>query len=152
MRRNQGFAKIDKKDYPRYKAMRKKIPIAPGDIFIFYERMVHEVLPSAKKKDHAVEKKEEKPVLEEPTSPKRRLGDRGRDKKVRKKRYPNGMPEERKQQLARAREKALKVRKERALQRKTEKKREMNARYNHPAPEPERKPTQPVNIHHQESV
>lgn len=51
MRRNQGFAKIDKKDYDRYKAMRKKITIAPGDIFIFYERMVHEVLPSAKKKD-----------------------------------------------------------------------------------------------------
>lgn len=51
MRRNQGFAKIDKKDYPRYNAMKKKITIAPGDIFIFYERMVHEVLPSAKKKD-----------------------------------------------------------------------------------------------------
>lgn len=51
MRRNQGFAKIDKKDYPKYKAMKRKIMIAPGDIFIFYERMVHEVLPSAKKKD-----------------------------------------------------------------------------------------------------
>lgn len=51
MRINQGFAKIDKKDYPKYKAMKKKITIAPGDIFIFYERMVHEVLPSAKKKD-----------------------------------------------------------------------------------------------------
>lgn len=50
-RRNQGFAKIDKNDYPRYNAMKKKITIAPGDIFIFYERMVHEVLPSAKKKD-----------------------------------------------------------------------------------------------------
>ena len=49
MRRNQGFARIDKKDYPRYNAMKKKITIAPGDIFIFYERMVHEVLPSAKK-------------------------------------------------------------------------------------------------------
>jgi hypothetical protein len=51
MRRNKGFAKIDKKDYPRYNEMKKKITIAPGDIFIFYERMVHEVLPSAKKKD-----------------------------------------------------------------------------------------------------
>ena len=51
LRRNQGFAKIDKKDYPRYNAMKQKIEIAPGHIFIFYERMVHEVLPSAKKKD-----------------------------------------------------------------------------------------------------
>ena len=51
MRRNQGFAKIDKSDYDRYDAMKEKITIEPGHIFIFYERMVHEVLPSAKKKD-----------------------------------------------------------------------------------------------------
>eukprot|EP00944_MAST-04C_sp_MAST-4C-sp1_P014655 g14655.t1 len=51
MRRNQGFAKIDKKDYPKYNAMKQKIEIAPGHIFIFYERMVHEVLASKKKKE-----------------------------------------------------------------------------------------------------
>ena len=88
----------------------------------------------------------------EPTSPKRRLGDRGRDKKVRKKRYPNGMPEARKDQLAKAREKALRVRKERALQRKAEKKRDQNARYNKPAPPapkppaPQRQASQPIPI------
>ena len=88
----------------------------------------------------------------EPTSPKRRLGDRGRDKKVRKKRYPNGMPEARKAQLALARKKALRVRKERALQRKAEKKRDQNARYNKPAPPapkppaPQRQASQPIPI------
>lgn len=51
MRQNQGFAKIDKSDYGNYDAMKEKITIEPGHIFIFYERMVHEVLPSAKKKD-----------------------------------------------------------------------------------------------------
>ncbi len=82
----------------------------------------------------------------EPTSPKRRLGDRGRDKKVRKKRYPNGMPEARKAQLAKAREKALRVRKERALQRKAEKKRDQNERYNKPAPPAPKPPSQPIPI------
>eukprot|EP00943_MAST-04B_sp_MAST-4B-sp1_P006411 g6411.t1 len=78
---------------------------------------------------------------EEVKSPKRRLGDRGRDKKKRKPRFPNGMPEYRLEQLAKAREKALRVRKERAAKRKAEKKRDMEARYNKPAP-PE--PTPPV--------
>ena len=48
---NQGFAKIHKKDHSKYKGMCKRIPIKPGHIFIFYERMVHEVLANAKKKD-----------------------------------------------------------------------------------------------------
>lgn len=99
------------------------------------------IVPPEEIKKEAKAEAEATPKVEpEPTSP-RRLGDRGRDKKVRKKRYPNGMPEARKAQLAKAREKALRVRKERALQRKAEKKREMNARYNHPAPQ-EAKPVQ----------
>ena len=43
---NKGFARIEKKDYPKYEALKEKIPVPPGHILIFYERMVHEVRPS----------------------------------------------------------------------------------------------------------
>ncbi len=49
--KNRGFAKIGKEELKKYKGKQKLIPIAPGHIFIFYERMVHEVLPSKKKED-----------------------------------------------------------------------------------------------------
>lgn len=48
---NTGFAKIPKKEHPRYNKLKKKIEIPPGHIFIFYERMVHEVLPTSHKED-----------------------------------------------------------------------------------------------------
>ncbi len=45
--KNRGFATIkDAHLLARYKGMRKTITIPPGHILIFYERMVHEVLPS----------------------------------------------------------------------------------------------------------
>jgi len=49
--KNRGFAKIDKEEMKKYKAKQQLITIPPGHIFIFYERMVHEVLPSKKKED-----------------------------------------------------------------------------------------------------
>ena len=48
---NGGFAPIEKTDRAKYKAMSQKIEIPVGHIFIFFERMVHNVLPSAKKVD-----------------------------------------------------------------------------------------------------
>ena len=127
---------------------KKKPAKKTKDIFVYSNNKMETntdnvkiVPPEEIEKEAKAEAKATPKVEPEPTSPKRRLGDRGRDKKVRKKRYPNGMPPERREQLKKAREKALRVRKERALQRKAEKKREMNARYNHPAP-PEPKPVQ----------
>jgi len=134
---------------------KKKKPLKSKDIFLYSHNNKMEsnstdnvkivsaetIEKEAKQEAEAKPAEDASPKTEaEPKSPNRRLGDRGRDKKVRKKRYPNGMPEERKAQLAKAREKALRVRKERALQRKAEKKREMNERYNHPAPAPKPKP------------
>ena len=49
--KNRGFAKIGKKEMTKYKGKQQLITIPPGHIFIFYERMVHEVLPSKKKED-----------------------------------------------------------------------------------------------------
>ena len=49
--KNRGFAKIGKKELAKYKGKQQLITIPPGHIFIFYERMVHEVLPSKKKED-----------------------------------------------------------------------------------------------------
>tara|TARA_B100000902_G_scaffold389422_1_gene436542 strand:+ start:2206 stop:3399 length:1194 start_codon:yes stop_codon:yes gene_type:complete len=48
---NRGFAKIGKEEMKKYKDKQQLITIPPGHIFIFYERMVHEVLPSKKKED-----------------------------------------------------------------------------------------------------
>ena len=48
---NRGFAKIGKEEMKKYKGKQQLITIPPGHIFIFYERMVHEVLPSKKKED-----------------------------------------------------------------------------------------------------
>ena len=48
---NRGFAKIGKEELEKYKGRQHLITIPPGHIFIFYERMVHEVLPSKKKED-----------------------------------------------------------------------------------------------------
>ena len=128
---------------------KKKPAKKTKDIFVYTNNKMEtntdnvKIFPPEEIEKEAKAEAEAKPAkAESEKSPKRRLGDRGRDKKVRKKRYPNGMPEARKAQLAKAREKALRVRKERALQRKAEKKREMNARYNHPAPAPEPKPVQ----------
>lgn len=49
--KNRGFAKIKKSEAKKYKGKQQLITIPPGHIFIFYERMVHEVLPSKKKED-----------------------------------------------------------------------------------------------------
>lgn len=49
--KNRGFAKIGKEEMKKYKGKQELITIPPGHIFIFYERMVHEVLPSKKKED-----------------------------------------------------------------------------------------------------
>ena len=49
--KNRGFAKIGKEEMKKYKGKQQLITIPPGHIFIFYERMVHEVLPSKKKED-----------------------------------------------------------------------------------------------------
>jgi hypothetical protein len=128
----------------------KKKPPKNKDIFVFTNNKMEttdtdnvkivsaETIEKEAKEEAAIKPAAETAVEPEPSSPKRRHGDRGRDKKAkRKSRYPNGiMPPERLAQLALARTKALKVRKERALQRKAEKKREQNARYNHPAPPP----------------
>lgn len=46
---NKGFARI--KNTAEFDSLRQKIRIPPGHIFIFYERMVHEVRPSPKKED-----------------------------------------------------------------------------------------------------
>lgn len=48
---NTGFAKIPKEQHQRYNQLKKKIEIPPGHIFIFYERMAHEVLPTSRKGD-----------------------------------------------------------------------------------------------------
>ena len=48
---NTGFAKIPKTEHARYNQLKKKIEIPPGHIFIFYERMAHEVLPTSRKGD-----------------------------------------------------------------------------------------------------
>jgi len=42
-RKNKGFARIGKKDYPRYEKLKQNICVPPGHILIFFERMVHEV-------------------------------------------------------------------------------------------------------------
>lgn len=49
--KNRGFAKIGKQEMKKYQGKQQLITIPPGHIFIFYERMVHEVLPSKKKED-----------------------------------------------------------------------------------------------------
>lgn len=49
--KNRGFAKIGKEEMKKYKGKQQLITIPPGHILIFYERMVHEVLPSKKKED-----------------------------------------------------------------------------------------------------
>ena len=49
--KNRGFAMIGKEEMKKYKGKQELITIPPGHIFIFYERMVHEVLPSKKKED-----------------------------------------------------------------------------------------------------
>ena len=127
---------------PILKIKEKKKNIKNKDIFLYSHNNKMESNDNVKIVSAEVIEKEAKaaaePVAEPaaPSSPKRRLGDRGKDKKVRKKRWPNGMPPEKLAQLALARKKALEVRKARAQQRKAEKKREQNARYNHPAPEP----------------
>ena len=132
---------------------KKKKPPKNKDIFVYTNNKMDtntdnvkivpaETIEKEAKAEAAAKPAKVEPKEAAPTSPKRRLGDRGRDKKKRKPRYPDGFPEYRKVQLAQARKKALKVRKERALQRKAEKKREQNARYNHPAPEPKPKPVQ----------
>lgn len=41
---NGGFATIPKSQHAHYRQMRKSVEIPPGHIFIFYERMVHEVV------------------------------------------------------------------------------------------------------------
>tara|TARA_B110000008_G_C16965958_1_gene562016 strand:+ start:1804 stop:2808 length:1005 start_codon:yes stop_codon:yes gene_type:complete len=50
--KNKGFARIEKKDYPKYEGLKQAIPVAPGHILIFNERMVHEVRPSTKQTIH----------------------------------------------------------------------------------------------------
>ena len=49
--KNRGSAKIGKQEMKKYQGKQQLITIPPGHIFIFYERMVHEVLPSKKKED-----------------------------------------------------------------------------------------------------
>tara|TARA_B100001142_G_scaffold123518_1_gene125383 strand:+ start:489 stop:1412 length:924 start_codon:yes stop_codon:yes gene_type:complete len=49
--KNKGFVRIDKSEHSKYKEISKKIEIPPGHIFIFYERMVHEVLSNSKPTD-----------------------------------------------------------------------------------------------------
>jgi hypothetical protein len=48
---NRGFVPIKKSEKAKYRAISEKIEIPVGHIMIFFERMVHEVLPSSKKID-----------------------------------------------------------------------------------------------------
>jgi hypothetical protein len=50
--KNKGFARIEKKDFHKYEAMKQAIPVPPGHILIFNERMVHEVRPSKNQTIH----------------------------------------------------------------------------------------------------
>ena len=50
--KNKGFARIEKKDFHKYEAIKQAIPVPPGHILIFNERMVHEVRPSGKQTIH----------------------------------------------------------------------------------------------------
>ena len=47
--KHNGFAKIKKEEFKEYQRLQKTIEIPPGHIFIFYEKMVHEVKRSKKK-------------------------------------------------------------------------------------------------------
>ena len=56
-KRNESDADYDKRkaiavsEWDRLQSLKKKIEIPPGHIFMFYERMVHEVVPSPKMED-----------------------------------------------------------------------------------------------------